>query len=128
MTSKSRVPMTEHKRIYTPEFKREAVHLVETAGKPATQIARELKISDKTLHGWMADHRKAQGSGTTVDAMKSVQAELVKLKRENQRLKQERDFSYGPYLSRGQKTVLTHFRDPCISCATHFLRVRVGRA
>ncbi len=56
MTSKSRVPMTEHKRIYTPEFKREAVHLVETAGKPATQIARELKISDKTLHGWMADH------------------------------------------------------------------------
>ncbi len=84
--------MTEHKRIYTPEFKREAVHLVETAGKPATQIARELGISDKTLHGWMADHRKAQGSGTTVDAMKSVQAELVKLKRENQRLKQERDF------------------------------------
>ena len=26
MTSKSRVTMTEHKRVYTPEFKREAVH------------------------------------------------------------------------------------------------------
>jgi len=92
MTSKSRVTMTEHKRVYTPEFKREAVRLVETTGKPATQIARELGISDKTLHGWMADHRKAQGSGTTVDAMKGAQAELVKLRRECQRLKLERDF------------------------------------
>ena len=57
MTSKSRATMTEHKRAYTTEFKRDAVRLVETTGKPATQIARELGISDKTLCGWTADHR-----------------------------------------------------------------------
>ncbi len=40
------------KRTYTQEFKREAVRLAQTSGKPMTQIARELGISDASIHQW----------------------------------------------------------------------------
>ena len=39
-------------REYTAEFKREAVKLLETSGKPGVQIARELGISDSVLYHW----------------------------------------------------------------------------
>jgi transposase len=38
------------KKTYTQEFKREAVRLAQTSGKPITQIARELGISDASIH------------------------------------------------------------------------------
>ena len=84
--------MADSKRVYTPAFKAETVQMVQTSGKPAAQIAREIGVSDKTLYGWVAHQKQAQACGTTVDAMKGTQVELVKLKRENQRLRQERDF------------------------------------
>ena len=40
------------KKTYTQEFKREAVRLAQTSGKPITQIARELGISDASIHQW----------------------------------------------------------------------------
>jgi hypothetical protein len=36
--------MQKVQKTYTPEFKREAVRLAETSGKPMTHIARELGI------------------------------------------------------------------------------------
>ena len=36
----------------TTEFKREAVHLAQSSGKPKAQIARELGISDSALYCW----------------------------------------------------------------------------
>jgi transposase len=40
------------KKTYTQEFKREAVRLAQTSGKPITQVARELGISDASIHHW----------------------------------------------------------------------------
>jgi transposase len=40
------------KKTYTQEFKREAVRLAQTSGKPITQGARELGISDASIHHW----------------------------------------------------------------------------
>ncbi|WP_206920622.1 transposase, partial [Alicyclobacillus suci] len=37
---------------YDKEFKLHAVQLVSESGKPASQVARELGISQKTLYGW----------------------------------------------------------------------------
>jgi transposase len=54
--------MEKGKRAFTPEFKREAVNLIESSGKPLAQVARELGISDNTLYGWkqqMKEHGKA---------------------------------------------------------------------
>jgi transposase len=36
----------------TAEFKREVVRLAQTSGKPITHIARELGISDTSIHQW----------------------------------------------------------------------------
>ncbi|MBX6765020.1 MAG: transposase [Rubrobacteraceae bacterium] len=52
---------------YTPEFKAEAVRLVRsTPDKPASQIARELGVSDNALRTWVKhseiDQGKRQGS------------------------------------------------------------------
>ena len=40
------------KKTYTQEFKREAVRLAQTSGKPITQVAREPGISDASIHQW----------------------------------------------------------------------------
>jgi transposase len=44
--------MQKVQKSYTAEFRREAVHLAQTSGKPMTQIARELGISDASIPEW----------------------------------------------------------------------------
>jgi transposase len=41
--------MVKQQKTYTREFKVEAVQLVKSSGKPMSQIARELGISDSAL-------------------------------------------------------------------------------
>ena len=43
-------------KTYTEEFKRDAVHLVETSGKPKTQVARELGVSESALYRWIEQY------------------------------------------------------------------------
>jgi transposase len=42
--------MAKIQKVYTREFKEEAVRLAQTSGKPITQIARELGISGTSIH------------------------------------------------------------------------------
>lgn len=44
--------MAKVQKVYTREFKEEAVRLAQTSGTPIAQIARELGISDSAIHGW----------------------------------------------------------------------------
>jgi transposase len=44
--------MQKIRKTYTQEFKREAVRLAQTSGKSIAQIARELGISDSSIHQW----------------------------------------------------------------------------
>ena len=51
--------MQKVQKTYTPEFKREAVRLAQTSGKSIAQVARELGISDSSIHQWrkeLAEH------------------------------------------------------------------------
>src|SRR5690348_7695887 len=41
--------MQKGQKTYTAEFKREAVRLAQTSGKPIAQVARELGISDPSI-------------------------------------------------------------------------------
>ena len=50
------------KKTYTQEFKREAVRLAQMSGKPIAHIARELGISDASIHQWRKE-RTSNGSG-----------------------------------------------------------------
>ncbi len=44
--------MAKQQKVYTREFKVEAVQLVKNSGKPMSQIARELGVSDSALYHW----------------------------------------------------------------------------
>ena len=47
----SNIHKPKHK-VYTAEFKREAVNLLETSGKSGAVLAEELGISDGSLYTW----------------------------------------------------------------------------
>lgn len=84
--------MQKVQKTYTPEFKREAVRLAQTSGKPITQVARELGISDTSIHQWRKEltahgHEAFPGSGHQT----AQEEEVRQLKRELERVRQERD-------------------------------------
>ena len=84
--------MPKQQKTYTKEFKLEAVQLVKSSGKPMSQIARELGISDSALYQWskQMDDRGEQafpGSGH----QSAPEEELRRLKRELEITRQERD-------------------------------------
>ncbi|MDP9728831.1 transposase [Alicyclobacillus sp. TC] len=43
---------------YDKEFKRHAVQLAFESRKPASQVTRDLDISQKKLYGWMSKYKK----------------------------------------------------------------------
>ncbi len=84
--------MTKVQKVYTREFKEEAVRLARTSGKSIAQVARELGISDTSLHQWrkeLTQHGKEAfpGSGSQTP----LEEENRRLKRELERVQQERD-------------------------------------
>src|SRR5579863_9529602 len=84
--------MQKVQKTYTQEFKREAVRLAQTSGKPIAQVARELGISDSSIHQWrkeLAEHgaEAFPGSGHRT----ALEEENRRLKRELERTRQERD-------------------------------------
>lgn len=74
---------------YPAEFKRDAIELARTSGRPITQIARELGVAPQSLRNWIKqdeiDRGEAEGLSTT------EREELRELRRENRKLKMERD-------------------------------------
>jgi transposase len=80
------------KRTSTLEFKREAVRLAQTSGKPITQVARELGICDARVHQWrkeLAEHGPEAFAGSGHQT--TLEEENRRLKRELERTRQERD-------------------------------------
>jgi len=73
---------------YPPEFRREAVELVRSSGRPRCQIAESLGISDGSLAAWVKDAERDERAGA-LDA--DERAELVRLRKENEDLKTDRE-------------------------------------
>jgi transposase len=72
---------------YSPEFKDRALLRAETEG--IVQVAKDLGLSESMLYSWRA---KLRQSGQPHEVQKQQQAEVARLKRENDRLKQENVF------------------------------------
>jgi transposase len=83
---------TKTRRQYTDEFKAEAVRLVRDSARPVAQVARDLGIADHWLYRWRAEQQQAESQGHTRHSARADRAELVRLRRENATLQQERDF------------------------------------
>ena len=77
---------------FTKEFKVEAVHLWKSSGRPAAAVARELGLRRNHLYKW---ERELETHGEAAFPGKGGRApspdELTRLRRENARLREERD-------------------------------------
>jgi transposase len=85
------------RRAFPPEFKDEAVRLVQerrAEGVSLSQIARELDVGRHLLQRWMRDlaERPEGEADERAPASETESAELRRLRRENAVLRQERDF------------------------------------
>lgn len=78
------------RRVFTEEYKAEAVALVERSGKSVGQVARELDLTETALRRWV--DRARAGHGSLALEGEGEQAELRRLREENRVLRMERDF------------------------------------
>ena len=73
---------------YTDKFRQEAVRLLQVSGKSARHIGRELGVPQSVLSRWK---KQADASETVSEEDQSKNQELRQLRRENARLRMERD-------------------------------------
>ena len=88
--------MGQERRHFTDEFKTEAVALLASSGRPLVQIARELGLSPSMLRNWRNRGAERHSGSALHPASVSVApsdpaAEIARLRRENDRLRVERD-------------------------------------
>lgn len=79
-------------RKYPPEFRREALELVRTSGRPVTEIAASLGVNHHTLRTWLREdraRRAAAGSDEPLD--EAEREELARLRKENLELRTDRE-------------------------------------
>jgi transposase len=77
---------------FTPEFKREAVQLVESGSRSASELARELRVRRNQLYKWQREfHAQGTGAFPGSGARKECTTEITRLKRELARVTEERD-------------------------------------
>jgi len=81
---------------YTDEYRLECADYVISSGKPATEVARELGIHDKTLQRWVRARRdqlegRAPSKPESTD-VRELQRRVRELERENEFLKKASAF------------------------------------
>jgi len=80
--------MGSQRRVFTPEFKDEAVKLVVNTGRPVAVVARELGIVAQTLGNWVKAWRARHEDGDGA-LSESERVELARLRREVAELKMD---------------------------------------
>ena len=75
---------------YDNDFKLNTVKLVVEDGKPASQVARDLGITPKTLYGWVAQYKQDPKHPFVGSGNLKPEAEATRdLERENRELREE---------------------------------------
>jgi transposase len=87
------------RRSFTDDYKRQAVDLVASSGRSIGSVAKELGLRDSVLRRWL-EQRGARLEPTAATRRPTTQAtppsadhaaEIARLRRENERLRMERD-------------------------------------
>ena len=88
--------MAEQRRRWSPEFKRDAVSLVRSSGRPVAEVARELGVGESSLSYWVSKDRKAREAADPArfaaetaesDEVKRLRKRVVELETEREILK-----------------------------------------
>ncbi len=77
------------RRRFSDEFKRDAVEIVRSSDKSIAEVARELGIYDSSLGNWVRQDQIDRGERQGLSS--DEQQELAELRRENSRLRMERE-------------------------------------
>ena len=81
--------MPRFRSAYPPEFRRQMVDLVRS-GRTSEELSREFEPTAQSITNWV--RQAERDAGKRSDGPTSVEREeLIRLRRENQRLRQERD-------------------------------------
>jgi transposase len=79
---------------YPAEFREQAVELVRVSGKPIVAVARDLGVNESTLRNWIKTQDAERGvpdASGLLPLTAAERAELTRLRRENSKLKVERE-------------------------------------
>jgi transposase len=76
------------KKIYDVEFKKQAVQLLLSSGRPLAQVARELGVPVWNLRDWNKCLQPQLAQPQTLEALR---VRLAQVERENFQLRQQRD-------------------------------------
>ncbi len=93
--------MARERRNYTDEFKKKIVELY-NSGKPRVELVREYELTPSALSSWINKYNNS-GSFKAEDNRTPEENELIKLRKENQRLKMENDILKQTALIMGRK-------------------------
>ena len=84
--------MSETKaKVYSSEFKERAVKLAVESDQPIAQTARDLGVNENTLHTWLTKYHRSGAANQAKVSASHLYDELKQLKKENARLREERD-------------------------------------
>jgi transposase len=79
------------RKSYTPEYRRDAAHLVIDTGRPIAMVAREIGVGEQLLGRWVAIERsRLDDPPTAIDV--DERAELDRLRVEVSELRMDREF------------------------------------
>ena len=77
-------------KAYPQEFRDKVVQLMQVGERSPRHVAEEFGISEDSVRRWVQQAEREQGQRQ--DGLRSVEREeLIRLRRENKRLKQERE-------------------------------------
>jgi transposase-like protein len=79
------------KRSFSAEFKAEATRMVLEEGLTVAQAARDLDLTESSLRNWVRQAEVDAGRGATGALTSEEQEELRRLRKENKRLRMERE-------------------------------------
>jgi transposase len=83
--------MPKQQKRFTKEFECEAVRLVQTSGRTQREVAADLGVGLSTLVRWISRSRDRRIDDPRATGHDDLTAELNRLRRENEVLRQERD-------------------------------------
>ena len=97
----------QKRRSFSAEYKAEAVRLVKNSGKSIGVVALELGLVESALRRWVYQDEVDRGNGGDGALTSSEREELTLLRRENQRLRMEREILKNFRMPRGGITCWT---------------------
>lgn len=83
--------MARDRRAFTPEYKAEAVRLLQESGRPLREIARQLGIRPDLLRRWKTT-AAAEAAAGAAPPVKDYEEAYRRLQRENAQLRHEHAF------------------------------------